>query len=111
MTLREQITKFSTAILFLLAILLQPVHQLEHIGHHHTDPDTTETGISFHSQHESHCNLCDFIFTPTLELKIVTVDIPLEFNSSELKQEFTDANFYKSELNFHKQLRAPPYNV
>lgn len=109
MNLKEQIIKFSTAILFLLAILMQPVHQLEHLTHNHAHTDKAE--VSFINYHETHCNLCDFNFTPTLELKISNVEIPAEFNSLELTQEFTSINFYKSELNFHKQLRAPPYNV
>lgn len=109
MNFKEQIIKFSTAILFLLAILMQPVHQLEHLTHNHAHTDKAET--SFINYHEAHCNLCDFNFTPTLELKISNVEIPAEFDSIELKQEFTTSSFYKSELNFHKQLRAPPYNV
>ncbi|SMC41851.1 hypothetical protein [Moheibacter sediminis] len=109
MSLREQITNSCSAILFLLAILLQPIHQLEHLTHNHAHTDKAE--ISFINYHEAHCNLCDFNFTPTLELKIETIEIPLVFSSSELKPEFTISSFYKSELNFHKQLRAPPYNV
>lgn len=111
MNFKEQITKFSTAILFLLAILLQPVHQLEHISHGHSHLDSHPSEVSFINYHETHCNLCDFNFTPTLELKIESVEIPLTFNFSELNQEISISNFYKSELNFHKQLRAPPCNV
>lgn len=109
MNLKKQITKLSVAILFLLVILLQPVHQLEHLTHNHAHAHEAE--LSFINYHEAHCNLCDFNFTPTLELKISNVEIPAEFNSIELKQEFTSINFYKSRLNLHKQLRAPPYNV
>lgn len=109
MNFKEQIIKFSAAILFLLAILMQPVHQLEHLTHNHAHAHEAE--LSFINYHETHCNLCDFNFTPTLELKISNFEIPAEFNSIELTQELTSINFYKSELNLHKQLRAPPYNL
>lgn len=94
---------------FLLAILLQPIHQLDHLTHNHAHSEKAE--ISFINYHETHCNLCDFNFTPTLELKIETIEIPLTFNCIELKQEISISNFYNSELNLHKKLRAPPYNV
>ena|SRR5690606_27070780 len=105
----KQITKFSAAILFLLAILLQPVHQLEHLTHNH--PHVEEGKTAFINFHETHCNLCDFNFTPTLELEITNLEIPVKFDFIELKQEFSRSNYYHSELNSHKQLRAPPFNV
>lgn len=94
---------------FLLAILLQPIHQLEHLTHNHGHAHEAE--LSFINYHEAHCNLCDFNFTPTLELKIESVEIPLTFNFSELKQDISVTDFYNSEVNSYKQLRAPPYSV
>ncbi len=107
--LREKITKFCTAMFFLLAILLQPIHQLEHIAHEHTE--TQQVDISFRNQHATHCNLCDFIFSPTIELTLQTLEIPYEFDLIELKQENKLSGFYNSASKSHKQLRAPPYNA
>lgn len=109
MNFKEQIIKFSAAILFLLAILMQPVHQLEHLTHNHTHAHEAE--LSFINYHEAHCNLCDFNFTPTLELKIETIEIPSEFASIELKKESKISGFHTSEFKSHKQLRAPPYLI
>lgn len=108
MSLQEQITKFSAAILFLLAILMQPVHQLEHIAHGHSYAEDIQTGTSFHNSHETHCNLCDFNFTPTLVLTINSIEIPVEFISIELKKESKISGFFTNEFQSNKQLRAPP---
>lgn len=112
MNVRVQIMKFGTAVLFLLAILLQPIHQLEHINHNESHIFEHESKVTtVQNHHEIHCNLCDFIFSPTIELTIHHLEIPFEFNFSEFKIESRIFSFYFSNYQFNKQLRAPPYFV
>lgn len=109
MNLKEQIIKLCTATLFLLAILLQPVHQLEHISHEHSH--SHEKGISFENQHEPHCNLCDFIFSPTVEINIQELEIPSSFELIKSLDENNTFSICIGGIKSFKQLRAPPYTV
>lgn len=109
MNLRNQITQISTAVFFLLAILWQPAHQLEHLSHSPENSFAEQTGISFQNQYETHCNLCDFMFFPVVESSAGQIEFPPEFVFIPPKQESVCSNHYNSKLQSHKQLRAPPY--
>lgn len=111
MNFKEQVTKSTAAIIFLLAILLQPVHQLEHISHDKEHSHFMENGLSYESQHHPHCNLCDFIFSPTVQLSVHTIEIPLSFEWIESLNENNQFNSYKIGIQSQKQLRAPPYSA
>src|SRR5690606_12215106 len=107
MNLRNQITKLSAAAFFLLAILWQPLHQFEHLAHSAENPNP-HSDFTFQNQHETHCNLCDFIFFPTVKSSPQKIETPLEFVSIHSKQEGGYSNHYDSKPQSNKQLRAPP---
>src|SRR5690606_11294464 len=109
------ILRILSANLFLLAMLAQPAHQLQHLAqqieHQHEFHHEKDCKHAGHVTENDHCKFCDFTFSPTDGFAVQQVEIPLEFDCIELKQEFSRSNYYHSELNSHKQLRAPPFNV
>ncbi|HLV24091.1 MAG TPA: hypothetical protein VKY36_04865 [Moheibacter sp.] len=109
------ILRIISANLFLLAILAQPAHQLQHLAqqieHQHEFHHEKNCKHAGHITENDHCKFCNFTFFPSDGFVVQHIEIPLEFEFPKSKQEFSASNFYHSELNSHKRLRAPPFNV
>ncbi len=107
----KQFTKFCTAIVFLLAILVQPIHQLEHLSHLSENQHLPHADLSFQNHHETHCNLCDFTFFPQTEWAVNLFEIPFDVDFVEKKNEAVHSGLNVFKFNSHKQLRAPPFQT
>lgn len=97
------------SFVFLTTILLKPIHQLSHL-------EEAVAVAAFdlntaHVQEFDHCQVCDFQFTPSLDLEIEALEIPILniFISKEiiLFDGLEKQTFYSS----NRQLRAPPFNA
>lgn len=106
------ILRFITAGVFLLSVIAQPVHQLEHlagqVNHKHEFHHYENCRHAGHITENGHCKFCDFTFSQSLEYSVQNIETPLLFNvdfdflNTWLPQHFI------SQYVVHKQLRAPP---
>ncbi|GEM_PF-1678895 len=108
----KSILRILTANLFLLALLTQSIHQVEHFTHRHIEEQQFhEHENCHHAGHittTNHCEFCDYTHSPTVELTIEFLDVPVllsKINDTinvELHQHFV------SQYIIHKKLRGPP---
>lgn len=104
-------TQFLSSILFLVLMMAQPVHELSHLhdsyGHSQLD-DSAANQNQFLIAQPEHCHLCDFHFSPILEIEFQVFETPYQGNFilKEIRTSFTDF-ISQTDIYFHN-LRAPP---
>jgi len=109
------ILRFFTASIFLLSLLVQPVHQLEHlvqqIDHKHEFHHYESCRHAGHITDDNHCKFCDFTFSPSVEYTVQLLDVPLLFNGNFDSLNVEAPQHFISQYVVHKQLRAPPVHA
>lgn len=95
------------SVVFLLTIVLKPIHQLSHLEK--ATPTAAFDLNSAHFQEIDHCQVCDFQFTPGLELDSLPIEIPLlvSFVLKEVQIPIHSNYAHVQALNL--PLRAPPF--
>ncbi len=107
MTKKSQIGALFSAAIFLLTLLMQPIHQLSHFSDDHSD-HSHETSNPESVQHNTLCSLCDFTLPLTTEFSINQFELEIPKSETFSVQSFEIIQIYTSEILGFKQLRAPP---
>jgi len=109
---RLSILRILSANIFLLALLVQPVHQLQHltqqIEHKHEFHHYENCKHAGHVTENDHCKFCDFTFSPSDGFVVQHIEIPLSFTEIFKPQNVEVLQHFVSQYVVHKQLRAPP---
>lgn len=111
MSIKRQIGAFFSATVFMLTLLMQPIHQLSHLSHHdHSDHSnhSHENSNSQSVQHETLCSFCDFTLPLTTDFSLTQFELNPPKSEFRSISSFELIEFYTSEVLGVKQLRAPP---
>ena len=108
MTKKSQIGALFSAAVFLLTLLMQPIHQLSHLSHDDHSDHSHENSHPESVQHETLCSLCDFTLPLTTEFSITQFELKILKSETFSVQSFEIIQIYTSEVLGFKQLRAPP---
>lgn len=111
MTKKSQIGALFSAAIFLLTLLMQPIHQLSHLSNHDHSNHSHETSNSESVQHESVCFLCDFTIPPISDFSLNQFELSISKTETFSVVSFELNQIYISEVLGIKQLRAPPVFV
>lgn len=108
MSNKRKIGAFFSAILFLLTLVMQPVHQLSHFAHDKHSAHSHESSNPESVQHETLCSLCDFTLPLTTDFSLNQFELEIPKSETFSVPNFEITQIYTSEVLRFKQLRAPP---
>lgn len=106
----QHIGSYLLSTVFLLTLLLQSIHQIEHVCESSHSSQNQED-YHFEPVKKNHCEICDFIFSPAPELAITNFEF-IQIQSEIISTYATFVQLFHSNKPLtHKQLRAPPFIV
>lgn len=108
MRIKRQIGAFFSATVFMLTLLMQPIHQLSHLTHHDHSDHAHENSNPQSVQHETLCSLCDFTLPFTTDFSLTSFELNPPKSELYAILSFGLIKIYTSEVVGIKQLRSPP---
>ena len=105
----KQIISIFTALILMMVVFLQPVHQL---AHNHAE-NHQESSNSEHQnpeiQHGNLCFLCDFTLPATTGFTTSNFEFQIQDQPFFLPESFEYKPLHSIQIQSAKQLRAPPF--